>query len=94
MLTNRMLKVMVRSIYYCLYAAFGDNLHRLSCVWNNGSSEENKKPVHKQHEKFGYSLLANQRSGNIRNGSNEWIDFQSYGTTDLRITVLNFVKDE
>lgn len=42
----------------------------------------------------GYSLLANQRSGNIRNGSNEWIDFQSYGTTDLRITVLNFVKDE
>lgn len=42
MLTNRMLKVMVRSIYYCLYAAFGDNLHRLSCVWNNGSSEENK----------------------------------------------------
>lgn len=42
----------------------------------------------------GYSLPANQSPENIRNGSNEWIDFQSYGTTDLRITVLNFVKDE
>ena len=47
-----MLKVMVRSIYYCLYAAFGDNLHRLSCVWNNGSSEENKKPVHDSTQSF------------------------------------------
>ncbi len=47
-----MLKVMVRSIYYCLYAAFGDNLHRLSCVWNNGSSEKNKKPVHDSTQSF------------------------------------------
>lgn len=55
---KRMLKVMVRSIYYCLYAAFGDNLHRLSCVWNNGSSEENKKPVHDSTQSFIEERLA------------------------------------
>lgn len=53
-----MLKVMVRSIYYCLYAAFGDNLHRLSCAWNNGSSEENKKPVHDSTKSFIEERLA------------------------------------
>lgn len=58
MLTNEMLKVMVRSNYYCLYAAFGDNLHRLSCVWNNGSSEENKKPVHDSTQSFIEERLA------------------------------------
>ena len=63
MLTNRMLKVMVRSIYYCLYAAFGDNLHRLSCVWNNGSSEENKKPVHDSTKSFIEERLAKGTCG-------------------------------
>lgn len=40
----------------------------------------------------GYDLCSARVPGRKRKGPNQWLDFQPYGATDLRITVLDFVK--